>query len=56
MLGGRHFTHAFLLPVCASYDFGGKKEKDNLLVGVGGSWGKEKKLFCLGFGKFLQMQ
>lgn len=39
---GRHVTHAFLLPVCASSDFGKKPTKDNLLVGGGG--GKIKKI------------
>lgn len=45
MLGGRHFTHAFLLPVCASYDF----EKHQMMICLeGGGWdggvdGKRKK-------------
>lgn len=49
----RHATHTFLLPVCASYDFGEKKPQNIICW-----WrvGKEKNLFCLGFGQFLPMR
>lgn len=53
-LGGGRFTHAFLLPVCASYDFEKKTKVDLVVGGVGGE--RKKCLFCLGFSQFLQMQ
>lgn len=54
----RHFTHAFLLPVCASYAFGENINKRLLTGGriEGGGGGVKKNWIGWGFGQFLPMQ